>query len=531
MGFDQCEAAEVVVRVRAGGVLDWTRKFQSNFHIRWLGRANVLFMMPRLGLYRNLTAAKVATTQRGVAWRTVALAGCAVCALSIGVVSAQESQPSEKPVTETKTEAKTEPTKQDTPATPPVSPSSDDDSDDSVDPAKSVGREVEILRRDRSRLRGVLMSQDDKTIVLSISGLRTELPLAEVESMLVLPSVEERYALLRQAISDQDVDAILNLARWLRERERYALAHREVERVLVIEPNNGTAVELKRQLEAQMRVLGQKVLPKEDKNDRVQPREGVDALPAPERGEFPLLTDEQINLIRVFETDLRDPPRMIIKRSVVDAFLDKYAGTVVEGRGMVPVNPEGRRQFLAQRPASILSWFFDLRAREFYSQVQIEENPRSMRLFRENVHRTWLMNNCTTSKCHGSEEAGTLYLTNRNPASDRSAYTNFLILERYKTKQGMSLINYNEPSKSPLLQFGLPRDRATFKHPEAGGQARRWTPAFTGEEDPRFREAVDWIESMYDQRPDYPIQYAPPVPGPLKGVESKGEGEASKKPR
>lgn len=480
--------------------------------------------MPRTDLYRIQLGKLVHVTAVCVT--------CAGLALISRLAIAQDSQPTNPPTTEpTK-----EPEKKDSPAaTPPPPPPASQPSEsatpkeDTTDPKQNVGREVEILRRDRSRLRGVLISQDDKTIVLSISGLRTELPLAEVESMLVLPSVEERYAILRGAISEHDVDAILNLARWLRERERYALAHREAERVLQIEPNNATAIELKRQLEAQMKVLGQKV-PAKDEGVKAGPREGVDALPPAERGEFPLLTDEQINLIRVFETDLRDPPRMIIKRGVVEAFLDKYSGTVVEGKGMVPVNPEGRKQFLAQRPSAILSWFFDLRAREFYSQVQIEENPRSLRLFRDNVHRTWLMNTCATSKCHGGEEAGTLYLNNRNPASDRSTYTNFLIMERFRTTQGLALINYNEPSKSLILQYGLPRERAAFKHPEAGGQSRRWSPAFTGEEDPRFRAAVEWIESMYDQRPDYPIQYKAPVPRPLMAEENTKEEQGKPAP-
>ncbi len=495
-----------------------------------------------MDVYRMQLGEQFHAAVRGAAVCTTCAGLALFCGLAVAKTQPDTkpaSQPANQPTTEPGNEPAKEPEQKDAPAAkPPSSPAqqtapASKSADDTTDPAKSVGREVEILRRDRSRLRGVLISQDDKAIVLSISGLRTELPLAEVESMQVLPSVEERYALLRNAINEHDVDAILNLARWLRERERYALAHREAERVLAIEPNNPTAIELKRQLEAQMKVLGQRV-PAKDDPAKVVPKEGVDALPPAERGEFPLLTDEQINLIRVFETDLRDPPRMIIKRGVVEAFLDKYAGTVVEGRGMVPVNPEGRKQFLAQRPATILSWFFDLRAREFYTQIQIEENPRSMRLFRDNVHRTWLMNTCATSKCHGGEEAGTLYLTNRNPASDRSTYTNFLIMERYRTTQGLPLINYNEPSKSPLLQYGLPRERAAFKHPEAGGAARRWSPAFTGEEDPRFRAAVEWIESMYDQRPDYPIQYKAPVPGPLQAADG-GKAEdgkvANPKPR
>lgn len=380
---------------------------------------------------------------------------------------------------------------------------------------KNDPQEVEVVRRDRSRLTGVLIERTDEKIVMSISGLRTELPMSEIESVKLLASVEDRYAQLRIAIDPQDVDSLLNLARWLRERERYSLSHREVERVLLAEPNNPIALEMKRQLEAQMKVLGQRGDPEEKP---VRPaREEGEVLPPVEREDFPLLSDDQINLMRVFETDLKDPPRMIIKRSTVDAFLDKYAGTVVEGRGMVPVNPEGRKQFLAQSEPTILSWMFDLRAREFYDDVQVMENPRSMRLFRDNVHRTWLMNGCATTRCHGGEEAGRLYLYNRNPASDRSAYTNFFILEKFRTSQGLPLIDYTEPRRSPLLQMGLPRDKAAIKHPDVGGAGRRWNPAFSGEDDPRFRAAVSWIRSMYSNRPEYPIEYVPPVPRPLRG--------------
>lgn len=398
------------------------------------------------------------------------------------------------------------------PATPPVTESAP-----AVPPGLRANepQEVEVVRRDRSRLTGVLIERTDEKVVMSISGLRTELPMTEIESVRVLPSVEDRYAQLRVAIDPQDVDSLLNLARWLRERERYALSHREVERVLVVEPNNPIALEMKRQLEAQMKVLGQKAEP-EEKPVRPARDEG-EVLPPVEREDFPLLTDDQMNLMRVFETDLKDPPRMIIKRSTVDAFLDKYAGTVVEGRGMVPVNPEGRKQFLAQSEPTILSWMFDLRAREFYDDVQIMENPRSMRLFRDNVHRTWLMNGCATTRCHGGEEAGRLYLYNKSPASDRSAYTNFFILEKFRTSQGLPLIDYTEPRRSPLLQMGLPRDKATIKHPDVGGAGRRWSPAFSGEDDPRFRAAVSWIRSMYSNRPEYPIEYVPPVPRPLRG--------------
>jgi hypothetical protein len=141
------------------------------------------------------------------------------------------------------------------------------------------------------------------------------------------------------------------------------------------------------------------------------------------------------------------------------------------------------------------------------------------------------MNGCATTRCHGGEEAGRLYLYNKSPASDRSAYTNFFIIEKFRTAQGMALIDYNEPRRSPLLQMGLPRDKATIKHPDVGGAGRRRAPAFTSEDDPRFRQAVAWIRTMYPNRPEYPIEYTPPVPRPLRGDAEEEQGVDAPAPR
>jgi hypothetical protein len=152
-----------------------------------------------------------------------------------------------------------------------------------------------------------------------------------------------------------------------------------------------------------------------------------------------------------------------------------------------------------------------------------------MRAFRDDVHRTWLINTCATTKCHGGEDAGRLWLYDRKTASDTAAYTNFLILDRFRLpgedgKLSVPLINYNEPASSPLLQLGLPREEATFKHPEITGSTRaKWRPAFRSTDDERFKQAVAWIKEMYAKRTNYPIDYTPPSP--------KGAGAGTPAPR
>jgi hypothetical protein len=127
----------------------------------------------------------------------------------------------------------------------------------------------------------------------------------------------------------------------------------------------------------------------------------------------------------------------------------------------------------------------------------------------------WLVNSCATSNCHGGQDAGRLWLYNKRSGSDQAAYTNFLILERFKLQNGMPIINYTEPANSPLLQMALPRDQALIKHPQVAGVNKgQWRAVFRGQEDERFQQALDWIKSMYEKRTDYPIDFKAPVPQP-----------------
>jgi hypothetical protein len=378
-------------------------------------------------------------------------------------------------------------------------------------PAQVEQRETELTLKDGQKVTGVLVSQDAANVVLNIQGVRTTFAMNQVARLTDLPTIAERYQRFHANTPDEDVEGLLKLARWLHERKRYDLALIEVGRALKAEPDHPGANQLKIVLDEQLKLEGLTPAPAQPKVPRVRPLAPRDAM-----DDFPLLSDEQINLIRVFEVDLKDPPRMIIPRAAVEQFMTKYAGQLVQGRGQVPTTPEGREQFLRQKPAEILAWFFDLRAREFYERVEVQENPRGMRQFIDDVHRTWLINACSTTKCHGGEEAGRLFLYTRKPNNARSAYTNFLILDRFRTTEGGGLIDYAEPGRSPLLHMGLPRNKALFKHPEVGGLGRVWKPTFDSEDDPKFRAAVSWIQSMYENRSGYPIEYTPPVPGPLQ---------------
>jgi len=387
--------------------------------------------------------------------------------------------------------------------------------------------EAEVILRDGRRVQGELVRQDAEAVVLLIAGLETLFKRDSIQGVKTLAPVEERYRTLRAAIGAEDADGMLQLARWLQARGRHQLASVEVERVLALEPGNPEALELRTWLEAQAKV--EAVGPSTRADDAP---DLDDPLRFPRsRRPFPLLTDEQVNVIRVFEIDLNNPPRMTIPRQSVTSLLTTYEGSAVEGRGSVPETPEGRAVFHRLRPAEILGWMFDLQARDLYGTVRVEENPEAMRRFRDDVHRGWLVNSCATTRCHGGEEAGRLFLFNKRQGSDAAVYTNFLILERYRLPDGRPLIDYAKPEDSPLLEMGLPRDAVARPHPEVEGPNRpHLRPVFDSKDDQKYKRAVAWIASMYPRRTDYPITYEAPVPAAAGLLPPPGSGDMPRAP-
>lgn len=364
--------------------------------------------------------------------------------------------------------------------------------------------ECVVILRDGRRLEGLLVRRDANSTVVRIGDVYTTIAASEIDHLDILEPVSVRYRRMREAIADHDSEQILLLAEWLLSKKRYATALTEVLGVLDRDPDNIRAQQLQRLLEAQISLLGNQGAKQDRPRDERR-----------ERSEFPVLTPEQINLIKVYEVDLRRPPRIVVPREVIDAIVRDYGQS-----DLVPSTPEGRQALQTRRPEQILDLLFRLRARELYGQVRVTEHPDAMRRFKDDVHAQWLMRSCATTRCHGGEEAGRLWLLNRDTNSDETVYTNFLILERFRLADGTPLINYAEPASSPLLQMALPPEDSTHPHPPivVGGRERVWKPIIRSQREPAFQRAVSWIRSMYRPRTDYPIEYTPPVPGGQRDV-------------
>ncbi len=364
--------------------------------------------------------------------------------------------------------------------------------------------EVLILWKSGQRTRARWVGRDGGAIVVRIGPIETRIPADQVDRVVPQRSAEERYREMRAVIEDGDIERLVMLADWLRDQGMYEEAGYEIGRVLALEPTHPEAIRLSRLIEQERRLRQAERAAAEGAGAAPTPREAVTPRfrrPAP--GEFPLLSPEEVNILKVWELDLNNPPRILIDRATVDAFLDRYG----DDPG-IPSSQDGRASFHQKPPVEILAEMFRLRARDMYARVQVLGMPDSLDRFRNNINATWLVNHCATTQCHGGLEAQGLFLYNRDPRAEQAALTNYLIIERSTMPDGRPLLDYENPERSPLLQMALPRHIAAFPHPDVRG----WRPVFRSPDIRRFRQAIDWLDSMRRPRAEAPIDFVPPEP-------------------
>ena len=370
--------------------------------------------------------------------------------------------------------------------------------------------EARLVLRTGRAVEGILVAKQGRMVTIRAAGLDTEYDLADSVEFEELGSVVSAFDDLRTSTPDDDIQGRIQLVRWLRDRGVYFAALDEAVSITADEPYNPDAQELKRWLESQTQLKIATAISKARNPDTDDDESGEPNLRRKIES-FPVLTPEEINLIRVYEIDFADPPRLNIPRDTIERLVDQYGSEQV-----MPQTPEGQRALLRRDPLTVLDLMFRVQARNLYGEVEVLEDPRSMRLWRKQIHGTWFAGStgsCASANCHGGQEAGRLYLNNKRTNTDATVYTNFYIADQFRLRDGTPLINYQEPAESPLLQMALPREQSRRPHPNVGrGEGRRGSRFyFRDENDLRFRRAVEWIKSMYNPHPEYPIGYEPPL--------------------
>ncbi len=354
------------------------------------------------------------------------------------------------------------------------------------------GRRVRVQFNDGRVLIGALVEDGFTHVVVEIAGIPTRYAREAVDQVRPYPTDEELYERFRLTIEPDQFAARYTLALWLYNKRMYAESKRELESLLEA-TNHYEAKQLLTEVNAQLALLA---TPASDgagePRDRPMREEtGVRA---------DLLSAEDVNLIRVYEIDLKNPPRLQVPTSLIETMLERYPD-----HELMPVGTGARSAFKSAPPIDIVRTLFALKARDLYGEVEVLGEPESLNLYRQRVHNAWIIGNCATSRCHGGPDGGRLFLHNKNFKDERVRMTNLLILSR-TTIDTLPLIDWEKPTDSLVYQYALPPTEARRPHPKVRG----WNPALPPARRGLREDFVQWVRSMQIQRGEYPIQYTPP---------------------
>ena len=379
-----------------------------------------------------------------------------------------------------------------------------------------------VQLRDGTIVRGEILKDSLEEVEFQVDSVRGRVPREKVYRVMLELQFETRYARIKAAIAPEEHGRRLGLARWLADQDRLDLAITELEALLRdgdVEEAREMLREINARVKLELAVKESKENSKKKAADKAadaaaaaeQTQAANDgsnsAKPAPRgapttREMLPkdLLSNEDVNLVRVYEIDFKDPPRLTVSPEGVRQLILRYGSSA-----LVPATTQERNALYSKSSVEIARLMFDLKARDLYNYIEVEEDPTSVAKFRTRVHNSWLISNCATSRCHGGVDAGRFFLYTGNAKDQRIRYTNLLTLLNFKV-DGKPVVNFEDPPNSLLIQYAMTRSSARYPHPDVKG----WRPVLSTTTPQLLQDTLDWIRSMYQPRPEYPVKYVAP---------------------
>jgi len=363
-----------------------------------------------------------------------------------------------------------------------------------------------VVLSDGSTHEGVVLEDSFDRVTIAIEGVPTRFERRIVDHVELFPTFDELYAAIKAAIPPSMHTRRLELCQWLIDQGRFDLAEVELLALRDDKPETPGLPRLLRLVQAQLALTAANDSDSSTPLDDGSPSQPEDASP---RGPVhpndllptELLSQDDINLIRVYEIDFDKPPVVEVPADTIRSLLTAYGS-----HDSIPASSAQRNQIFQWDSLDVVRLMFDVRARDLYSQIKVVTEPHALNLFRQRVHNAWLIPNCATSRCHGGVSAGRLFLHSRNYKNERVRYTNLLILNRLELDPSKPLLNFEEPVNSLIIQHALPITEARFPHPDVPG----WKPVFSRGNTDMLDDTLDWLRAMHPSHMNYPVEYEPP---------------------
>ena len=344
-----------------------------------------------------------------------------------------------------------------------------------------------VLRGGQQR-HGTILQDDFDEVVFRMHGGLVTVPRSEVSHVVLDIPFEDQYAAILDGIDLNNFEHRILLVEWLVEQRRLELAS---DYLAELPPEDRIA--RVQTLERHIAILHRQS-DRDVTTEQISPvpqRVPYDESAAPGR----LLTEEEVNLIRVYEIDMTNPPRIRISPAARMLLLKSHGNDARMPQASA---------LMEMDDLAVLRLMRQVGAQDLYGEVSILTEPSALLRFGRDVHDRWLMDRCGNRACHGGPYGGPFRLRRLPPRDVRARYANLLMLERFEVDPAWPMVNYDLPLQSLVVQYALPRHLADHPHPDANG----WQPALRSPESKRTIDSLAWIASMQQvPRPEYPIVF------------------------
>ncbi len=316
----------------------------------------------------------------------------------------------------------------------------------------------------------------------------------QVLSIVEVITPRQEYQQRLGQIDPNSAEDHFKLGEWAMNKQLLDIAQKELQTALKLKKDHQMAALMLREVQAKLKLAKAKAKP-----PVIKPTDGVVGLGAVTVESGWLLTDEEIQRVRLEELRANDNVVVRFRGNVLNRFMDMMQGKGdFESRGFA-------NEFRTFRPVRKAIYILDNINHEntaIKDDILIKSDPRFMLEFRS---RIWpiIASHCAMAACHGGQEPfGKLRLFNIRGKNEKVDYTNFLILESFST-DGRKLIDRDHKELSLLLQYGLPPGQAKDNHPMVFKDLK---PAYTTRNARNYLRVLEWIESLKGPpHPDYRV--------------------------
>jgi hypothetical protein len=352
-------------------------------------------------------------------------------------------------------------------------------------PLASLAKPGAVTTRDGQTYVGDVADTDAKFVITQDGGAKIDVLKPNVASTTYFENHQQEFDARMRQLAPKDVKGRIAVARWAIKQKEDGLAAQALDSALKIEPSNVEAGVLRKSLTP---------TPPTTAPDPANPPKTAAVKPR-------LVTKEEINRIRQVEWQSpEDPVRVNIDKETKAMFLARSRDvTPAQFNRMTP--PEQARAILKNGTD------------EMREGVHLSSDPAPVANFRRNIQKQ-VLSGCAAAGCHDAATKTSFLLYSEPTPSDETTYTNYLILQTYKTLfpkdkakgRVRLMIDRDQPGDSLLSEFMLQPRIANTPHPDVQG----YTGTSRSVQDARFKMLTQWIHGMPAVVPDYGVDLSKP---------------------